>query len=60
MEIGYKIEKPVIIAHLIHEPTKTVIPVYKPIGWFKRFMIRCCFGLKYEAIDNRMQSLTNK
>lgn len=32
---------------LIHRPTHTQIVVFEPIGWFKRMMIRWCFGLEY-------------
>lgn len=42
-------EKP--IGYLLHEPTKTHIPVYKPISRFKALMIKWCFGLKYEKIN---------
>ena len=52
METGYRIEQPKVFGFLIHEETKTKIAVYKPIGWFKRAMIKWCFGLKYEKINN--------
>lgn len=43
---GYiNIKKPV--AYLLHEATKSQIPVYKKINRFQRFMIRICFGLEY-------------
>ena len=42
-------EKP--IAHLVHEQTKICLSVYSKIGWFKRLMLRLCFGLKYEKIN---------
>ena len=35
------------IGYLEHKPTHTNIAIYKPIGWFKRFMIRWCFDLHY-------------
>lgn len=38
------------IAYLIHPPTGYNVAVYEPIGWFKRMMIKWCFGLKYEKI----------
>lgn len=41
-------EKP--IGYLLHEPTKTQSPVYKPISRFKALMIKWCFGLKYKKI----------
>lgn len=57
MKTSYKIEQPKIVGHIIHEPTKTVVAVYKPIGRFKRFMIRLCFGLKYKSCDDRSSKL---
>lgn len=41
-------EKP--IGYLLYEPTKTHIPVYKPISRFKALMIKCCFGIKYKKL----------
>ena len=38
------------IGRLIHEPTRHTIAVYKTISRFKRFMLRWCFGLKFERI----------
>lgn len=38
-------EKP--IGYLVHKPTHSSIAVFTPIGWFKRLMIRWCFGLEY-------------
>lgn len=46
-------EKP--IGYLLHEPTKTHIPVYKPISRFKALMIKWCFGLKYERYETRIK-----
>lgn len=45
MEAIIKVEKPV--AYIEHKATKSRIPVYIPISWFKRFMLRFCFGLEY-------------
>ena len=42
------ITTPKIYGKLNHEPTKTSLPCYKPIGWFKRLMLNWCFGLKYK------------
>lgn len=48
---GYKITGlPKVVAQLVHEPTKTVISVYKPINRFQQWMIKWCFGLKYVRI----------
>ncbi len=49
------IEQPKVIAHLVHEPTKTVVSIYKPMNWFQRWMIKWCFGLKY-VNDNYKQT----
>lgn len=38
------------IGYLRHEPTGYSLAVYKPISRFKRFMLRWCFGLKFEKI----------
>ena len=46
---NYWQEKP--IAHLVHKQTNTCLSVYSKIGWFKRLMLRLCFGLKYEKIN---------
>lgn len=43
-----KMQEPV--GYLIHNPTRTQISVYKPISWFKAFMLEWCFDLKYEKI----------
>lgn len=45
------IEQPKAIAKLVHKSTKSIIPVYKPLNWFQRLMIRWFFGLKYERIN---------
>lgn len=53
---GYRITGlPKVVAHLVHEPTKTVISVYKSMNWFQRWMIKWCFGLKY-VNDNYKQT----
>ena len=41
-------QPPKMVAMLIHEPTKTSIPVFKPMNCFQRLMIKWCFGLKYQ------------
>jgi hypothetical protein len=46
----YNCKLPDQIGQLIHEPTMSRIPVYKPISQFKRIMLRWAFGLKYEKI----------
>lgn len=50
METGYRIEQPKVLGYFIHEATKSRIAVYKPIGKFKRLMIKWFFGLQYEKI----------
>lgn len=42
-----KIAVPTPIDYLEHEPTKAQISVYSKIGWFKRLMLKWCFGLRY-------------
>jgi hypothetical protein len=48
---GSIVQTPKPIGYLEHEETKTRIPVYKRIGWFRRCMIRWCFGVKYKKED---------
>lgn len=43
--------QPEPVGYLEHEPTKTIISVYKPIGWFRRIMIQGCFGLKFYKLE---------
>lgn len=38
------------IGRLTHEPTGYSLAVYKPISRFKRFMLRWCFGVKFEKV----------
>lgn len=38
------------IDYLKHEPTGYSLAVYKPISRFKAFMLKHCFGLKYEKL----------
>ena len=45
-EMNIKIDKP--IGYFYHKPTKVNIAVYKPINWFRRMMIKMCFGLEYK------------
>ncbi len=47
---GYNIKVPIAIAQLRHEPTTTIISVYKPIPKFQQFFLRWCFGLKYKKL----------
>ena len=46
-----KIEEP--IGYLVHEPTHTHIADFTKIGWFKRTMIKWCFGLEYINVKNK-------
>ena len=39
------------IGYLEHEESKTRIAVFKHIGWFRRCMLRWCFGVKYNKED---------
>lgn len=47
----FHFEQPRAVAQLVHEATKSIIPVYKPMNWFQRRMIRWCFGLRYELLN---------
>lgn len=46
-----RIVVPTPIGYLEHEPTKAQISVYSKIRWFKRLMLKWCFGLKYVKRD---------
>lgn len=48
MEMRIKIDEP--IGYMEHKPTRTRINVYHSIGWFRRLMLRLCFGLEYNKI----------
>jgi len=39
------------IGYLEHEESMTRIAVFKRIGWFRRRMLRWCFGVKYIKED---------
>lgn len=41
------IKVPLAIGMLHHKYTKTSIMVYEEMGWFKKLMLRWCFGLEY-------------
>lgn len=49
-EAGYNIKLPDPIGQFVYEPTMSRISVYKPISRFQRFMLRWCFGMKFEKI----------
>ena len=36
------------IVYLRHEPTHSVIPVYKRMNLLQRLMLKWCFGLEYK------------
>lgn len=38
------------VGQLVHKYTHTRFCVYHKIGWFKKIMLKICFGLKYEKI----------
>ena len=42
---------PTPIGYLELEEAMTRLPVFKRIGWFRRLMLRWCFGLKYIKED---------
>ena len=49
---GREITFPQPIGHLHCDYAQVAITVYEPIGWFKRLMLRWCFGLEYRAIES--------
>lgn len=38
------------IGYIVHKPTKSTFGVYHPIGWFRKMMLRLCFGLEYRKV----------
>ena len=44
------IEPPKPIGYLYHPATQTTIAVFGKINKFQRWMIKFCFGLRYEKI----------
>ena len=46
----FLIDQPKAVAQLVHEYTKSVIPVFKSMNWLQRIMIKLCFGLRYEKL----------
>lgn len=47
----YKIYMPKEIG-VLHIPyTNITISVYRHIGWFKKRMIKWCFGLEYRSLE---------
>lgn len=44
------IEPPKPIGYLQHPAIHTTIAVFHPINWFQRWMIKLCFGFRYEKI----------
>jgi hypothetical protein len=41
----YHKQKP--IGWLEHEPTNSRFAIFQSIGWFKKLMLKWCFGLEY-------------
>lgn len=41
----YYKQKP--IGWLEHKPTNTRLEIFQPIGWFKKLMLKWCFGFEY-------------
>lgn len=48
----FLIDQPKAVAQLVHEYTKSVIPVFKSMNWLQRIMIKLCFGLRYEKLKS--------
>lgn len=51
-QTNFFIEQPKVVAQLVHEYTKSVIPVFKPMNWLQRRMIKWCFGFRYEKLNS--------
>lgn len=47
---GFRLDRPKIYGYLNHDATKTTLTCYQSIGWFKRLMLKLCFGLRFEKI----------
>ena len=50
---GESIKLLVPVAYLYCPYLRVEISVYKPVGWFKRLMLRWCFGLEYRKIEEQ-------
>lgn len=50
---GESIKLLVPVAYLYCPYLRVEISVYEPIGWFKRLMLRWCFGLEYCKIEEK-------
>ena len=53
---GLKIKKREPIVYIIHKPNDSWIGVYHHIGWFKKLMLRLCFGLEYKKNNKVMKA----
>lgn len=49
---GFFFEQPKAVAQLVHEYTKLTIPVFKPMNWLQRRMIKWCFGFRYKKLNS--------
>lgn len=52
---GTEITVPQPIGQLKCDYAQASIAVFEPIGWFKRLMLRWCFGLRYESEDIKQE-----
>lgn len=50
---GESIKLLVPVAYLYCPYLRVEISVYEPVGWFKRLMLRWCFGLEYRKIEEK-------
>ena len=48
----FLIDQPKAVAQLVHEYTKSVIPVFKSMNWLQRIMIKLRFGHRYEKLKS--------
>ena len=44
------IHVPKVYGALYHPYTQVSWSVYKPMGWFKRMILKWCFGLEYKKL----------
>ena len=51
-QTSFFFEQPKAVAQLVHEYTKSLIPVFQPMNWLQRRMMKWCFGFIYEKLNS--------
>lgn len=51
-QTSFFFEQPKAVAQLVHEYTKSIIPVFQPMNWLQRRMMKWCFGFIYEKLNS--------